>query len=86
MPENIMAFGKLVDAESLLMRGQFREARILFKQIISELDENDASYRLAAAGGRIEALLKICTTIPKEEWRPYQLEAAKYMQDCSCGL
>lgn len=80
MPENIKAFGKLVDADKLLLKGQYKEARILFKQIISELGENDASYRLAAASGLIEALLKICTTIPQEEWRPYQLEAAKYIK------
>ena len=80
MPENVKAFGKLVDADRLLLKGQYKEARILFKQIIAELDESDATYRLAAASGLIEALLKICTTIPKEEWKPYQLEAAKYIK------
>jgi hypothetical protein len=80
MPENIKAFGKLVDADKLLLKGQYKEARILFKQIIAELDESDATYRLAAASGLIDALLKICTTIPKEEWKPYQLEAARYIK------
>ena len=80
MPENIKAFGKLVDADRLLLKGQYKEARILFKQIIAELDESDAAYRLVAASGLIDALLKICTTIPKEEWKPYQLEAAKYIK------
>jgi len=80
MPENIKAFGKLVDADRLFLKGQYQEARILFKQIIAELDESDATYRLAAASGLIDALFKICTTIPKEEWKPYQLEAAKYIK------
>jgi hypothetical protein len=80
MPEKVMAFGKLVDAEGLLLKGQFEEARALFKQVFSELDENDASYRLAAASGLIETLLKICATIPKEEWKPYRLEAVKYIK------
>ncbi len=62
MPADTLA--RLVEADPLVRHGKLEQARAFLKKLISELDEEDVSERMVAAGKLVDIIRKICLEIP----------------------